>query len=106
MIIAQCDAVISIVDDNYYDRAWCSVEVMMIQTLRKTYNIHLWYEQIPSAIAGTWELSIGPSDFVIDIEDKQLTFEEDKSKLRFLARQCRLLGSSRAGVNNRRSSAI
>ncbi|KAI6122377.1 hypothetical protein EDD16DRAFT_1572188, partial [Pisolithus croceorrhizus] len=29
MIIAQCNALISLVDDAYHTRAWCSVEVMM-----------------------------------------------------------------------------
>ncbi|KAK0702323.1 hypothetical protein B0H67DRAFT_604614 [Lasiosphaeris hirsuta] len=49
-IITQCDAVISLVDDAYYDRAWCCVEAMMISQLQRPtsrHPIHRWYEHIP-----------------------------------------------------------
>ncbi|KAK8129291.1 hypothetical protein PG999_001671 [Apiospora kogelbergensis] len=46
MIVAECDAVISLVDNEYYERAWCSVEIAFIQQLRKSYHRHLWYEHV------------------------------------------------------------
>ena len=46
MIVAQCDSLISLVDDKYYSRAWCCVEVMIVQTLIKSYGIHQWYEHL------------------------------------------------------------
>lgn len=92
MFIAQCNAVISLVDDTYYDRAWCAVEVMMIQALRK-YGLHLWYEHDISGIGGsTGGLRAGPNDIQITITDKKLTFEaEDRPKVMFLERQSKLL---------------
>ena len=92
MIVAQCDVVISLIDDDYYDRAWCSVEVMMIQTLSKSYGLHLWYEQVADEQTGGWMLREGPLDRDIALEGKLLTFEDDRPKLTFLARQCQLLG--------------
>ncbi|KAG7152015.1 hypothetical protein HYQ46_012157 [Verticillium longisporum] len=58
MIVAQCNAVISLVDGQYYERAWCSVEVMMVQQLRRAYGLHLWYEHIATG-RGVWELREG-----------------------------------------------
>ncbi|KAI6141989.1 hypothetical protein BKA82DRAFT_19790 [Pisolithus tinctorius] len=59
MIIAQCNALISLVDDAYHTRAWCSVEVMMVQTLRKSYNLHMWYEHETRVERDAWLLRIG-----------------------------------------------
>ncbi|OJD15805.1 hypothetical protein AJ78_03985 [Emergomyces pasteurianus Ep9510] len=103
MILVQCDAVISIFDDTYHQRAWCSVEVMMVQTLRKSYGQHLWYEQVltphsqgdadaPESENGKWVLREGPVELEIAMAEKQLTFEEDRTKVLFLERQSRLLG--------------
>ncbi|PKS12586.1 hypothetical protein jhhlp_000794 [Lomentospora prolificans] len=97
MILAQCNAVVSLVDDEYYTRAWCSVEVMMVQTLKKSYHLHEWYEQtredggqgLPQ-----WILRPGPMDIVITMADKRVTLEEDRAKTLFLERQTRLLGTS------------
>lgn len=47
LIISQCDLVITIKDDQYYDRAWCYVEAMMVQTLRAEYGAHMWLEHVP-----------------------------------------------------------
>lgn len=94
MVIAQCNALISLVDDTYYDRAWCAVEVMMLQALRRPYGLHLWYEHDMSAVPDSKEsLRAGPKDFKITIANKKLTFEaEDRPKVRFLERQIKLLG--------------
>lgn len=95
MIVAQCNALISLVDETYYERAWCSVEVMMMQTLRKSYNIHLWYEHIVEAANDGVENSYlreGPMDMEITMAEKCLTFETDRPKILFLERQTKLLG--------------
>ena len=110
MILAQCNAVISLVDEKYHERAWCSVEVMMVQTLKKSYNIHLWYEHVhveqqssadekrevdngDSAVVGEkWILRPGPMNLDIVMQGKKLTFEQDRPKVLFLERQSKLLG--------------
>jgi hypothetical protein len=95
MIIAQCNAVISLVDDKYHSRAWCSVEAMMIQTLKKSYGNHLWYEhKLPQGRSGDGEASNfqeGPMDLLISMNEKDLTFESDRPKVLFLERQSKLL---------------
>ncbi|AEO65533.1 uncharacterized protein THITE_2033176, partial [Thermothielavioides terrestris NRRL 8126] len=100
MIVAQCNALISLVDDLYYTRAWCAVEAMMIQKLKRAYNVHLWYEQVPrlpgersdeNDDAQEWCLREAPMDVEIVMADKQLTFEEDRPKVLFLERQSKLL---------------
>jgi hypothetical protein len=97
MILAQCNAVISLVDDKYHDRAWCSVEVMMVQTLKKSYNLHLWYEHVlvqPDEDRGgrKWVLREAPMDLEVVMAEKQLSFEDDRPKVLFLERQSKLLG--------------
>lgn len=108
MIVAQCDALISLVDDAYYARAWCAVEVMMIEKLRRAYETHLWYEQVPSprgedeeghvsegggdsGVEKTWCLREAPRAMEIVMAEKHLTFEEDRPKVLFLERQSKLL---------------
>jgi hypothetical protein len=98
MLLAQCDAVISLHDDLYYSRAWCSVEMLMVQTLKKSYGLPLWYEEIPkgeegddgSDIRGT--LRHGPMGMKISLAEKHITFESDRPKVLFLEMQTRLLG--------------
>jgi hypothetical protein len=96
MIIAQCNALISLVDADYYDRAWCSVEVTMIQALKRTYSLHKWFEHVHDqgrwdSHGSQWSLREGSMDASINLDRKQLRFEEDRPKIEFLARQCRLL---------------
>jgi len=99
LLLAQCNVVISIVDDDdYYRRAWCALEILMIQTLENSYHKHKWYEYAPSsAISETqsgstqWALRPGPLSLKITAADKQLTVEEDRSKIVFLERQTQLL---------------
>lgn len=96
MILAQCNAVISLVDEEYYTRAWCSVEVMVAQTLAKNYGLHLWYEHVydeaPEKAQSRGTLRQGPLDMEIVMADKLLSFEWDRPKVLFLERQSRLLG--------------
>ncbi|KAI6040364.1 hypothetical protein EDC04DRAFT_3140281 [Pisolithus marmoratus] len=91
MIIAPCNALISLVDDAYHTRAWCSVEVMMLQTLGKSYNLHMWYEYVPSE-SGEGTLREGPMDLQFVMRDKELTYESDRAKVLLLDRQSKLRG--------------
>ncbi|KAK1776176.1 hypothetical protein QBC45DRAFT_395466 [Copromyces sp. CBS 386.78] len=94
MIIAQCNAVISLSDDQINERAWCSVELMMIQTLKRSYKVHLWYEQVLDDRTDGIRNCIlreGPMDLEIVMADKQLTYETDRPKVLFLERQSKFL---------------
>jgi hypothetical protein len=98
---AECDAVISLVDDTYYERAWCCVEAMMIDRLRPVepseFNCHAWFEHRAAAAdteqagAEGWTLRMTPR-VSLDMKDKKLTYEHDRPKVMFLERQSRLLG--------------
>ncbi|KAM7190470.1 hypothetical protein V8F33_009453 [Rhypophila sp. PSN 637] len=92
MILAQCNTVISLTDEEYYTRAWCSVEVMVAQTLAKSYGLHLWYEHVYDDNTEKGQLKAGPLDMGIVMADKLLSFERDRPKVLFLERQSRLLG--------------
>ncbi|KAI0374046.1 hypothetical protein BV20DRAFT_1118670 [Pilatotrama ljubarskyi] len=87
MNLAQCDAVISLVDEEYYTRAWCCVEVLMVQRLRRAWGFHAWYECDEK---GT--LHEGRQGPEIEMEGKLLSYEEDRPKVAFLERQSGLLG--------------
>ena len=97
LAILQCDALISLVDDNYHDRAWCSVELMMVQALKKSYNLHSWFEQRGDdtiAVRGAdrgWTLHRTPTDLELDPSQKKVRYEEDRERIRFLERQVKLL---------------
>ncbi|KAK3400780.1 hypothetical protein B0T20DRAFT_348372 [Sordaria brevicollis] len=112
MILSQCDAVISLVDDEYYDRAWCSVEVLLIQTLQRAYGVHKWYEHvlIPGSSGSEegeytegklvdagrpvkrWNLLCPILQKDINMAEKKLSLESDRPRVMFLERQSRLLG--------------
>ena len=73
-IVEQCDSVISL---KYYSRAWCCVEVMIVQTLMESYGLHRWYEHVldrPNEdIEGNdekWILQEGPLDLDINMAEK------------------------------------
>jgi hypothetical protein len=95
MLLAQCDAVISLVDESYYERAWCALEIVMIQTLQKSYQKHSWYEHALCSESDSggkmWALRTGPLSLEITAADKELTVEEDRPKILFLERQTKLL---------------
>lgn len=95
MILAQCDATVSLTDDNYYNRAWCSLEAMMVNTLRKSYGTHKWYEQtidVDEVSARRYgSLRDGPMGLDIGMADKELGLEEDRPTVLFLERQIKLL---------------
>ncbi|KAK2012320.1 hypothetical protein LZ32DRAFT_678169 [Colletotrichum eremochloae] len=93
MIIAQCDAIISLIDEDYYDRGWCAVEAMMAETLRSSYSIHQWYEHVvqPDGSGVEGILREAPDRPIGMMKDKRLTFETDRPKVLFLERQSKLL---------------
>jgi hypothetical protein len=91
MNLSQCNAMISLIDDHYYERSWCCVEVMMIQTLLKGYGVHIWYEHVIDDVEKKEFLRNGPRDLVINMAEKKVTQEADRPKLLFLERQTRLL---------------
>lgn len=99
LLLAQCNTVISLVDtDDYYERAWCALETLMIQTLQRSYGRHRWYEYASAPPSGEgcsgsnqWTLRAGPLDLDITAADKRLTIENDRSSIVFLERQTQLL---------------
>lgn len=94
MIITQCDALISLVDDAYHSRAWCTVEVMIASALQKAYGLHASYEYHPAsgATSGQGDLVYGSDHSSTNMQDKELTFESDRPTVMFLARQSKFLG--------------
>lgn len=92
MNLAQCNAMISLLDDSYYNRSWFRVEVLVLQVLSRVYDgVYLWYEQSDDAAGHIRPLRPGPN-LVIDMSQKHVTYESDRPKLLFLERQIRLLG--------------
>jgi hypothetical protein len=98
MIVAQCDAVISLIDDGYHDRAWCSVEVMMILALRRRCKGYVWYEYREgpapsegSPISSMYGLRVGPEHLDVELAKKTLSFEGDRRKVLFLEELSQLL---------------
>ena len=77
MNLAQCNAMISLIDDDYYNRSWCCVEVLVLQVLREAYKgVYLWYEQSDDASGQGRPLRPGPN-LVIDMSQKHVTYESD-----------------------------
>lgn len=76
--LAQCSAMISLIDDNYYERSWCSIKVMMIQTLRRSYRIHMWFKDALDEVSGTRFLRKGPIGLEINMAEKKVTYEYDR----------------------------
>lgn len=95
MIVAQCDAMLSLTDDSYYERAWCSVEVAMIQVLVRSYSPgqHQWLEVRPRTGPGPVELVEGKADLNFDVATLKLTHESDRHQVAFLHRQSKILES-------------
>lgn len=87
---------ISLVDDLYYTRAWCAVEVNLIQELIKSYHVHTWWEHIlhdPAKDPFSGTLRAGDWRRPLEISKLQLTKEKiDRPKVEFLLRQSKLLG--------------
>ena len=63
----------------------------MIQTLRKSYKFHMWFEDVPDEVSGTRFLREGPIGLEINMAEKRVTYEHDRPTLMFLERQTKLL---------------
>nr|POF01032.1 hypothetical protein CFP56_20980 [Quercus suber] len=103
LIVAQCNAIVSLVDDTYFDRAWCVVEVQMMQILRDSYGLHeCWNHYLKGDDQGPPGLHPAPS-FPL-IEDNlvctigsnkhklKLSHAGDEHTVKFLVRQSKILG--------------
>lgn len=95
LVIALCNTMISLVDDTYFARAWCAVEVLVMQSLL-SYGHHRHLEH--QRLAGTVQGRLVPSDRLAEVRDVAvndmkylLTKPEDRASIRFLARQSELL---------------
>jgi hypothetical protein len=97
LIVAQCNAIISLVDKTYYTRAWCVVEVLMMQTIA-SYGGHRCFEHRlyrDSADLVSGYLKQRVQDFKLDgVAKLELTFPSDRPMIAFLVRQSKLLGRS------------
>lgn len=87
---------ISLVDEAYYERAWCAVEVMLFRKLTQSYHLHGWWEHTlhsPKTDRCNGLLTEGNITRAIDVGTLKLTKEKlDRPKVEFLARQSELLG--------------
>lgn len=97
--MAQCDAMISLVDDRYLTRAWCGVEVLIMQTLRQSSKQHKWYVHTlhkpdHNRIDGVVEHG---EDRAVEPSGMDLTHESDRRNIEFLERQSMLLGPAASG---------
>lgn len=89
LAVTQCNAMISVVDAHYYERAWCGVEVLLMRTLVQSYGLHEWWEYTHDG------LRKGDLAVPIDVQNLKLTKEElDRPKIDFLIRQSRLLAKT------------
>ena len=96
--LAQCNSVITLADEEYESRAWCSVEALLAHTLRESYHQHTWYEQVLTSDGDNnrqaFKLQQGWFDMTSPMSEKRLRFEEDdRPKVVFLERQRYLLGN-------------
>jgi hypothetical protein len=92
---------ISLVDDKYFDRAWCAVEVSIMQTLRSSYSVReCWEHRLHQPEKDRIEGYLQRSRRTLYIDDKvtnlHLTYESDRPKVAFLVRQSKLLGRSQS----------
>lgn len=78
---------VSLIDDTYYERAWCGVEVMLMRSLVESYGLHQWWEHTNGSLRKGLNFGLG---------SMKLTNEKDRPKIDFLARQSKLLGRDNA----------
>lgn len=94
MAVLQCDVMISLEDDEYYNRAWCAVEVRLMQELIGAYHKHeRWSHRLlsgESTADGLLERSQEHSE--VPITSLSVTVKGDLPKIDFLMRQSKLLG--------------
>jgi hypothetical protein len=94
-VIRQVDAMISLVDDQYFERAWCSVEVEFVQRMRRKNGVPLWFADTEGhlgrapTISTTLEAAHDHEGG--DPETLKLSYESDRPKVRFLFLQASLI---------------
>lgn len=82
---------ISLVDSTYYERAWCGVEVMLIDTLATSYGVHHRLEHVQNGVDSS--LRYVDQGRAILTDQLKLTNEtDDRPKIDFLVRQSKLIG--------------
>ena len=100
-VIRQVDAVISLVDEEYYTRAWCSVEIAFAQRLRSRNQVPHWFlETSLTSSRGQGDLSDADYSSVVahhpervlgDPNTLNISFEKDRPSVRFLFLQASLI---------------
>ncbi|OQN95998.1 hypothetical protein B0A48_17989 [Cryoendolithus antarcticus] len=100
LVITLCNTMISLVDDSYFSRAWCAVEALLMQSLlsyghHKHLEHHVRRDGSGERFA---EGSLSPSRRLEQLQDVAtndvkygVTKPEDRTSIRFLARQAKLL---------------
>lgn len=100
LAVTLCNAMISLVDDTYYERAWCAVEVVIIRTVMESYGLHQWWEHVldsPHRSLSTGSLRKAGNFAPFNLDDLKLSDEKsDRPKVDFLMRQSKLLGKDDA----------
>ena len=95
LAVVQCDAMISLMDDDYWHRAWCAVEVTLMRELIHSCHLYNWWEHRLHSKADPvhGRLIPGNTQRDIDVSKMDLTEEKiDRPKIDFLVRQSKLLG--------------
>ena len=95
-VIRQVDAVISLVDDSYFERAWCSVEVAFTQRLRGKNGVPLWYvdEEVRPISANSAAASHLVEAKPVECAGPdllKLSYETDRPTVKFLFLQASLI---------------
>jgi hypothetical protein len=95
--VTQCNAMISLVDETYFNRAWCAVEASMMQTLVTSYGQHDWYlDKLSSPdfdrVTGVLERSTAKVD--VDPSNLPVSVPSDRPIVAFLHKQSILLGKA------------
>ncbi|KAK2758002.1 hypothetical protein FQN54_004408 [Arachnomyces sp. PD_36] len=90
LAVTQCNAMISLMDDEYWNRAWCAVEVRLMRQLMRSYHLYSWWEHRLHSGEDPVNGILIPGNEIRDlnISKKGLTEEKaDRPKIDFLVRQ-------------------
>nr|KAK5448452.1 hypothetical protein LTR18_001540 [Exophiala xenobiotica] len=90
MAVTQCDAMISLMDDDYWHRAWCAVEVRLMRELMQSYHLHEWWEHKLHSKSDPVHGALGRGNEARDFDISKMSLTEekiDRPKIDFLVRQ-------------------
>ncbi|KJX97106.1 hypothetical protein TI39_contig558g00004 [Zymoseptoria brevis] len=95
MAVLQCDVMISLEDDEYYNRAWYAVEVRLMQELIGACHKHERWRHVLLSRENTADglLERGQERSQVPITSLSVTVKSDLPKIDFLMRQSKLLGA-------------